>query len=128
MPYFLQHSVCLRYYFLFFHLTGCKLSFDPLNNLLILYCWILYSHRDNLAAFASILCFNSSITVVKPFLFTSYFSSISLAFPYLRVPICPLFALSRMLISFLSCFISSSILPFHHGSFFFPHSYFLRPN
>ena len=69
-----------------------------------------------------------SITVVKPFLFTLYFSSTSLALLSSRVPICPFFNLSRMLTSFFNYFISSSIRLFHHGSFFFPPSDFLRPN
>ena len=93
-----------------------------------LYCWILCSYRDILAGFASILCFISSITVVKHLLFTPYFSSTSLALPSLRAPICSFFTFSRMLISFFSYFISSSVRLFHHGSFLFPPSYFLGPN
>ena len=101
---------------------------STLKNLLILYCWILCLYWDILAAFASILWFNSSVAVFKPFLFTPYFSWTRLALTCLCARIFPFFNILRMLKSFSCCFISSTIRLFPYGSFFFLPSSFLRPN
>ena len=102
--------------------TSC-FSMEPVVNFLLIHFEqsinpVLLGPLFVSGAFASILCFNSSIAVVKPFLFTPYCSSISLILPSLRAPICPFFTFSRMVISFFSCFTFSSISLFHHGSYF----------
>ena len=86
-----------------------------------------YPYLLTLALFASILCFSSSITVFNPFLFTPYlsFSSFSLRFFFNLSS--PSHYFSRKLTSYLSLFISPSVLRFHLGSFLSLCSAFFNP-
>ena len=97
------------------------------NNLLVLYCSILWSYLFILVALACIFCFSFSRTTSNLFLLTLYLCSVTLYFSFFLIT--PRFFLSQMWINFhISC-IDCLTLLFHQGSFTtFPFLWFgLRP-
>ena len=101
-------------YFQFFHsAVGTLFFLSCWNNLLILYCSILWSHLLILVASTCILCSSSSRITFDPFFLTLHLCSICISF----FLISPRFFHSKMWISFHNSCIDCCILLFHQGFF-----------
>ena len=91
----------------------------------------LFNHCTYLlifAVFASIFCFNFTVTSFNPFLFTPYLSFNSLNLLFFFKPISPFDSPSRKFIFCFSLFLSPSVPLFYLGSFIFLPFAFFNPN